>query len=134
MARALAARRFAADVPAEVAAQLAKAGLSTKIQTGQSVAITCGSRGIASIDAIVKAMADEVKRVGGEPFVVPAMGSHGGATAEGQKKVLATYGVTEDAVGAPTGTWFSHIRFLDAGDHAGESAHLNSLFLVVPKH
>jgi len=90
-----------ADVPAEVAAQLAKAGLSTKIQTGQSVAITCGSRGIASIDAIVKAMADEVKRVGGEPFVVPAMGSHGGATAEGQKKVLATYGVTEDAVGAP---------------------------------
>lgn len=90
-----------ADVPAEVAAQLAKAGLSARIQPGQSVAITCGSRGIASIDVIVKAIADEVKRVGGEPFVVPAMGSHGGATAEGQKKVLATYGVTEEAVGAP---------------------------------
>ncbi len=42
--------------------------------------------------------------------------------------------VYEDAVGAPTGTWFSHIRFLDAGNHAGESAHLNTLFLVVPKH
>ncbi|MFH1531960.1 MAG: hypothetical protein ABIK09_14635 [Pseudomonadota bacterium] len=42
--------------------------------------------------------------------------------------------VYEDAIGAPTGTWFAHIRFLDAGDHAGESAHLNSLFLVVPKH
>ncbi len=42
--------------------------------------------------------------------------------------------VYEDVVGAPTGTWFSHIRFLDAGDHAGESAHLNTLFLAVPKH
>ena len=89
------------DVPAEVCAQLAKLELSSKIRPGQSVAVTCGSRGVADVDVIVKAVADEMLRLGGRPFVVPAMGSHGGATAEGQKKVLDAYGVTEEALGVP---------------------------------
>ena len=56
------------------------------------------------------------------------------ASAEKQADQWLLEVVYEDAVGAPTGTWFAHVRFLDAGDHSGESAHLNSLFLVVPKH
>jgi len=89
------------DIAGEVAAQLAKAKLGDRVKPGQSVAITCGSRGIANMALIVKSMCDEVKRAGGAPFIVPAMGSHGGATAEGQAGVLACYGITEAAVGAP---------------------------------
>ena len=89
------------DVPAEVCAQLATLDLSSKIKPGQSVAITCGSRGVADIDVIVKAVADEMRRLGGRPFVVPAMGSHAGGTAEGQRGILATYGVSEEAIGVP---------------------------------
>ena len=74
-------------------------GLAQRIAPGDRVAITAGSRGIANIKAIVKAIVDYVKQLGGEPFIVPAMGSHGGATAEGQLDVLRTYGITEDDCG-----------------------------------
>jgi hypothetical protein len=65
------------------------------------VAITAGSRGIANIDRITRAVVDEMKSLGLAPFIVPAMGSHGGATAEGQAKLLEHYGVTESAMGCP---------------------------------
>ena len=64
--------------------------------TGKSVAISAGSRGIANIAEIIKSIARNIRKRGGEPFIVPAMGSHGGGTAEGQTKVLANYGITED--------------------------------------
>lgn len=70
-----------------------------KIMQGMSIAVTCGSRGIANIDIIVKSVCDFIKSRGAVPFVVPAMGSHGGATAEGQKEVLSHYGITEDFLG-----------------------------------
>ena len=80
------------DVAAEVEHQLAALSLSEKIQPGQSVAITAGSRGIANIPLITRTVVDIIKEAGGEPFLLPAMGSHGGATAEGQIGVLASYG------------------------------------------
>ena len=89
------------DVPASVAQEMANLNLGEKVKAGDSVAITGGSRGVANIDIIVKTIADELKKLGAAPFVFPAMGSHGGATAEGQIKVLANLGITEAAMGCP---------------------------------
>ena len=72
-----------------------------KIAKGSSIAIAVGSRGVANIHRVVKATVETIKGMGGIPFIVPAMGSHGGATAKGQKEVLESYGVTEAYVGAP---------------------------------
>lgn len=72
-----------------------------RVRAGASVAVGVGSRGIANLQAIVRAVITELRTVGADPFIVPAMGSHGGATAEGQRGILAGYGIVEDAVGAP---------------------------------
>lgn len=92
------ARRIA-DVPAEVAAQLATLKLGNKVKPGQTVAITAGSRGIAHIGQIIRTAVDHVKSLGGIPFIVPAMGSHGGGTAEGQIQILEHYGITPEKMG-----------------------------------
>jgi hypothetical protein len=89
------------DVAAEVRSQLCKLRLEEKIKPEQSVAVTVGSRGIANIHLIAKAIVDHVKNLGGRPFIVPAMGSHGGGTAQGQRRVLESYGVTEEFCGCP---------------------------------
>jgi len=89
------------DIPKTIHDELERVGMRNYIKPGMSVAITCGSRGVANIAAITKAIVDFVKECGGEPFVFPAMGSHGGATAEGQLEILSTYGVTEDFIGCP---------------------------------
>jgi hypothetical protein len=89
------------DVPAEVRKELAGLGLAEKVAEGQSVALAVGSRGIANCRVIVRAMVDFFKQIGGQPFVVPAMGSHGGATAEGQTGVLASYGISDEYLGCP---------------------------------
>ncbi len=72
----------------------------TRISKGDRVAIAVGSRGVADIPILVREVVNAVKSVGGQPFIVPAMGSHGGATAEGQKDVLEKMGVTEAFIGA----------------------------------
>lgn len=90
-----------ADVAAEVDAQLSRLALAGRVRSGQSVAITAGSRGVANIGAILRAVAEHLKALGARPFIVPAMGSHGGGTAEGQRQVIESYGVTEAAVGCP---------------------------------
>jgi hypothetical protein len=90
-----------ADIPGEVRRQLEKLRLEQTIKPGQSVAITVGSRGVANINVISKAIVEAIKRLGAQPFIVPAMGSHGGGTAEGQRTVLASYGVTEAYCGCP---------------------------------
>lgn len=79
--------------------QIVSSGI--QIKKGSSVAIAVGSRGISNINRIVKTVVSCVKESGAFPFIVPAMGSHGGATAEGQKKVLEGYGITEQYIGAP---------------------------------
>ena len=89
------------DVEDETCSQLAALELGNKIRPGESVAITAGSRGIANIASIIKAATRQLKEIGAEPFVVPAMGSHGGGTAEGQQEILHSYGVTEEYTGAP---------------------------------
>lgn len=88
------------DIPAEVDSQLASLNLGEKVQSGQTVAITAGSRGIANIALIIKSICDHVKSLGGVPIIVPAMGSHGGGTAEGQRAIIEGYGVTEEYTGA----------------------------------
>src|SRR4029079_18212071 len=89
------------NVAAEVQQQLARLDLRGTIKPGQSVAITAGSRGITNIADIIKAIVDHVKSLEARPFIVPAMGSHGGGTAEGQRGVLDSYGITEQFCGAP---------------------------------
>ncbi len=79
--------------------ELERIGLGERIQAGQSVAIAVGSRGIAKLAEIVAAAVRYVDAVGGKPFIVPAMGSHGGGTAEGQQEMLASLGVTPETVG-----------------------------------
>ncbi|WP_394141172.1 lactate racemase domain-containing protein [Cytobacillus oceanisediminis] len=89
------------DVGAEVRKTLNETNVLTKIKEGDSVAIAVGSRGLADLPVLVRETVREIKRAGGQPFIVPAMGSHGGATDEGQIDVLQQLGVTEEAVGAP---------------------------------
>lgn len=76
-------------------------GLNLNLSAGSRIAITAGSRGIDRIPEIIKAVVDFVRHNNCEPFIVPAMGSHGGATAEGQTKMLKELGITEETVGAP---------------------------------
>src|SRR5262245_19434929 len=76
------------SVPAAVHATLEKLDLGRTIRPGHTVALTAGSRGIANIPAILRGVADFLKRLGARPFIVPTMGSHGGGTAEGQAKIL----------------------------------------------
>lgn len=90
-----------ADPRGEVSRQLLDRGLRSKLRPGSRVAITAGSRGIGAFTDLLAGIADAVKAAGGEPFIVPAMGSHGGATAEGQTEILRLLGVTGDAAGAP---------------------------------
>ncbi len=89
------------DVPGTVHLQLHKLHLERFLRPGQEVAITAGSRGIAHIDQILRAVVDHLKSLGAKPFLVPAMGSHGGGTAQGQLQVLATYGITPERMGCP---------------------------------
>ena len=90
-----------AEIPNAVWAQLERDAVKQNIKPGMTIAITCGSRGIANIAIIVKAIVDYVKAQGANPFVFPAMGSHGGATPEGQLEVLRSYHVTEETMGCP---------------------------------
>ncbi len=90
-----------ADAAKAVRDELANLKLAERIRPGQTVAITAGSRGIANMVTVLSVIVQELKAIGAEPFLVPAMGSHGGATAEGQVRLLAGYGITEETVGAP---------------------------------
>ena len=87
------------DVASAVAATFER--VAEAVRPGMRVAVGAGSRGIDRYAQVVRAVCIELRRRGADPFVVPAMGSHGGATAKGQAEVLAHYGVTEPAVGAP---------------------------------
>src|SRR5256714_9426206 len=88
-----------ADIPRAVAAALADAELTLK--RGDTVAVGAGSRGIANMDVIVGGTVRWLKEFGARAFVFPAMGSHGGGTAEGQLAVLEHYGITEATMGCP---------------------------------
>jgi hypothetical protein len=89
------------DYVTEIRRQLNSKGLAKKVRRGQRIAITAGSRGIANIPEILRTVVEEVKAAGGEPFIIPAMGSHGGATPHGQVETLRSLGITEESICAP---------------------------------
>ena len=89
------------DVQLHVVKKLTKINLQARIKPGDTVAIAIGSRGITDIVPIVKTIASELKHLGTHPFVIPAMGSHGGASAEGQEVVLRHLGITEAEIETP---------------------------------
>jgi hypothetical protein len=89
------------DIPGRIHQELAAMNLRKKIRPGDSVAVAAGSRGISNLDSILAALIKELKALEARPFLVPAMGSHGGATGKGQKAVLSHYGITLRRVGAP---------------------------------
>lgn len=88
-------------IPQVIEDQIRSHGMDRLIQPGMRIAITAGSRGITNISVITRAIVDLVKAYGAEPFIVPSMGSHGGATAEGQKEMLRRLGIHEESMGCP---------------------------------
>jgi len=89
------------DIPGEIERLFRRDGKMKRIRAGSRIAVAVGSRGIHAIDRITRTVIDEIRRLGATPFIVPSMGSHGGATAEGQRKILANFGITEESMGAP---------------------------------
>lgn len=89
------------DIPGTVHAELSRLALQKVVKPGQTVAISAGSRGIANIAVIIKAAVEYFQSIGAKPFIVPAMGSHGGGTAQGQQDILHGYGITEAYCGCP---------------------------------
>lgn len=87
------------DVPGEVRRQWLTSRTAQRIKPGMRIAVGCGSRGIANVRAIARATVDALKELGADPFVVAAMGSHGGATADGQRALLAGYQLDEAHLG-----------------------------------
>ncbi|GIP36649.1 lactate racemase domain-containing protein [Paenibacillus sp. J2TS4] len=90
-----------ADLPSHIRQQLRTPGTLNRIQPGQRVAVAVGSRGIQNLALIVRTTMDQLKAVGAQPFIVPCMGSHGGATTTGQVEILRQLGITEEAMGVP---------------------------------
>ena len=103
----------AIDVASHLTEQLDDMALAGRIDPGAHVALTAGSRGVSDIVPTLRTLAEYVRTAGGSPFVVPCMGSHGGAAAEGQAEVLRSLGVTEESVGAPV---ISTMDVVEAGD------------------
>lgn len=93
--------RHLSDPAAEVRRELEKPAIAGLIRPGMRVALLVGSRGICNLPLIVRAAGDKLKELGAAPFIIPAMGSHGKATAEGQRQVLAGYGVDEQSMAMP---------------------------------
>lgn len=116
------------NVRADVREKLLGAGLRERIFKGAHVAITAGSRGIGGFVELVSGIADAIKAAGGNPFIIPAMGSHGGASSDGQVEILRLLGITDQSVGAPVK---ATMDTLDLGvSETGAMAHLDKLAAV----
>ena len=87
------------NIPEMICQEFRAINLDQKIKPGMKIGITVGSRGISNLQLIIKTIIEEVKKRKGTPFILPAMGSHGNANAEGQKQVLKSYGITEESMG-----------------------------------
>lgn len=104
------------DPGAELLARLRASGVLDSVREGQSIAVAVGSRGVVNQPLLVRLLTAELKNKGARPFIVPAMGSHGGATARGQQQMLADLGVSEQSVGAPVR---SSMEVVELGRTAG---------------
>ena len=89
------------DIPSAIASEFARDEIRNSLQPGKTAAVLVGSRGICSIDTIVKNVIDQLRKLNIQPFIVPAMGSHGGGEAEEQKRIIERYGITEEKMGVP---------------------------------
>jgi hypothetical protein len=89
------------DISASLVAELRRPDIANRIKKGLRIAVAVGSRGMSEVSQIVQTVIKEIRRCGADPFIVPAMGSHGGATSEGQKKILASLRITESLMGCP---------------------------------
>ncbi|MBR4288190.1 MAG: DUF2088 domain-containing protein [Clostridia bacterium] len=102
---------------------LSRTEIAEKVKPGQRICLTCGSRGIDNIASIIAAVAAFCKERGAEPFAIPAMGSHGGATAEGQLSVLHSLGISEESIGCPI---FATMETVQIGTtEEGEAVHID---------
>src|SRR5262249_10177657 len=128
------------DVEGAVRAQLERLNLGQVIRPGHMVALTAGSRGIANIPLVLPATAAFFRTVGAKPFLIPAMGSHGGGTAEGQRQVIESYGITEEFVGAPIKASMEVVSLGSTAEgfpvvidrHAAEADHIGVVGRVKP--
>ncbi|MBO0699340.1 MAG: DUF2088 domain-containing protein, partial [Zavarzinella sp.] len=102
--RQIAPQPTVADVAGEVRRQWLNSAIARRIKRGDRIAVGCGSRGIRHIGLIVKTTVEALRELGAKPFVVAAMGSHGGATPEGQRELLASYQIDPDHLGVPVVT------------------------------
>lgn len=92
------------DPASAVREEILQSRLRHRLRPGSRVAVAVGSRGISQISVLVRSVVATLQELGYRPFIVAAMGSHGGATAEGQRQILASYGITESALGVPVQT------------------------------
>jgi hypothetical protein len=104
------------DPPRAVVEALSQPSIREQVRSGARVAVAVGSRGIRNIDRITRAAIETLKSFGAAPFIVPAMGSHGGATAQGQRQLLAHYGVSEEALGVPVADAMDTVVIGETGD------------------
>ena len=105
------------DIPGEIARQLANLKLESSVKKGQTVAVACSSRGLANYGIIVKVVVSCLKQLKLDPFLIPAMGSHGAATAAGQKHVLEHLGILEEDVAAPIRSSLETVQIGETEDH-----------------
>ena len=104
------------DVPARVRELISDDKFASLIKPGMRIAVTCGSRGINHIKEIIREVCRFVRERGGVPFIIPSMGSHGGATAEGQRQIIESYGVTEEYCGASIRSDMTTIKIGETAD------------------
>lgn len=104
------------DPSAALRRELARTAIRSRVRPGMSVAVTAGSRGLDAYVPLLRTLIGGLREMGAEPFLVPAMGSHGGATAAGQAALLAGYGITEETVGAPVRSSMEVVRAAESPD------------------
>ena len=106
-----------ANIAEEIRSQIENLGLEDIVQNGQTVAVACSSRGLSNYSSIVQSVIFSLKQLGLSPFIIPAMGSHGAATAAGQKRVLEHLGINEADVDAPIKSSLEVVRIGETQDH-----------------
>jgi len=104
LVRQIAPQPMVADIAGEVRRQILGSPVAKRIKKGDRIAVGCGSRGIANYALICRTVVATLKEMGAKPFIVAAMGSHGGATPEGQRELLASYDISEEKLGIPVKT------------------------------
>jgi hypothetical protein len=128
------------DVAGAVTTALEGLDLRRAIRPGETVALTAGSRGIANIPLVLRTIVGYLKDIQAQPFLIPAMGSHGGGTADGQRHILESYGITEAYVGAPLRASMDVVSLGSTAEgfpvvldrHAAEADHIGIVARVKP--